>query len=344
MQVRFDTLAAPIRCEPPRRHMDFGIIGYGYTGQQHARGLRSISGTHLAAIAENDASRTAGVSAKAYLDYRDMLCDSSIQAVTICLPHFLHEQVTADALNAGKHVLVEKPLAISVEAGERLCRLAERVSRVLMVEMTHRFMPPLVEARQIVQAGRLGKILAVTETLFENVGLFGSLPTWMFSKEKAGGGVGLTSGIHLFDHVAWIMGRSLSLKGAQFGYSQALGNIEDTAAFFLSSDDGTPVHLTLGWRSEGKNLEGSLCCHGTQGTLQVDCWGGWKLETGNGCQQRSCFDEGTSIAERALVGMTSALKEFVAAIRESRGPNPSPDESLVSQRIIEQAYLAGRSQ
>jgi predicted dehydrogenase len=324
--------------------MNFGIIGYGYTGKQHARGLRSISGTHLAAIAETDASRTAGVSAKVYLDYRDLLQDSSIQAVTICLPHFLHEQVTADALNAGKHVLVEKPLAISVEAGERLCRLAERVSRVLMVEMTHRFMPPVVEARQVVQAGRLGKVLAVTETLFENIGLFGSLPSWMFSKEKAGGGVGLTSGIHLLDHVAWITGHPLSLQGARFGYSQALGNIEDTAAFFLTSDDGIPVHLTLSWRSEGKSLEGSLCCHGTQGTLQVDCWGGWKIDTSSGCQQRSCFDDGTSIAERALVGMTSALKEFVAAIRESRRPNPSADESLVSQRIIEHAYLLGKSQ
>src|SRR6185369_13253647 len=139
-------------------------------------------------------------------------CDSSIQAVTICLPHFLHEQVTADALNAGKHVLVEKPLAISVEAGERLCRLAERVSKILMVEMTHRFLPPVVEARQIVQAGKLGKVLAVTETLFENVGLFGSLPNWMFSKEKAGGGVGLTSGIHLLDHIAWIADCPLSLR------------------------------------------------------------------------------------------------------------------------------------
>jgi predicted dehydrogenase len=324
--------------------MNFGIIGYGYTGQQHARGLRSISGTHLAAIAENNASRTAGVNAKAYLDYRDLLCDSSIQAVTICLPHFLHEQVATDALNAGKHVLVEKPLAISAEAGERLCRLAERVSRVLMVEMTHRFMPPVVDARQLVQSGRLGKVLAVTETLFENVGLFGSLPSWMFSKEKAGGGVGLTSGIHLLDHVAWITGRPLSLQGAWFGCSQTLGDIEDTASFFLTSDNGIPLHLTLGWRSEGKSLEGSLCCHGTMGTLQVDCWGGWKIETGNGCQQRSCFDEGTSIAERALVGMTSALKEFVGAIRESRCPNPAPDESLVSQRLIEQAYLLGRRQ
>ena len=318
--------------------MNFGIIGYGYTGQQHARGLLSISGTHLAAIAENDTSRTAEVKTKVYLDYRDLLSDSSIQAVTICLPHFLHEQVTVDALSAGKHVLVEKPLAISVAAGERLCRLAAQVSRVLMVEMTHRFMPPVVQARQFVQSGKLGRILAVTETLFENVGLFGGLPSWMFSTEKAGGGAGLTSGIHLLDHVAWITGESLSLHAAQFGYSQAFGDIEDTAAFFLTSNQGLPVHITLGWRSQGKSLEGELCCHGSQGTLHINCWDGWKLETGSESQQGLCFEEQTSISERALVGMTSALKEFVAAIRERRRPNPSPEESLVSQRLIEQAY------
>lgn len=323
--------------------MNFGIIGFGYTGQQHARGLRSISGAKLTAVAENDASRTGGLNAKAYPDYRDLLCDSSIQAVTICLPHLLHEQVTADALNAGKHVLVEKPLAISAEAGERLCRLAERVSRVLMVEMTHRFMPPVIQARQIVQSGRLGKLLAVTETLFENVGLFGSLPAWMFSKEQAGGGVGLTSGIHLLDHVAWITGHPLSLQAARFGHSQSLGDVEDTASFFLTSGNGIPVQLTLGWRSSGKSLEGRLCYHGAQGTLDVDCWSGWKIETGNGSEQHSCFDEGTSIAGRALVGMTSALKEFVAAIRENRCPNPSPDESLASQRLIERAYLLEKS-
>ena len=194
--------------------MNFGIIGYGYTGQQHARGLRSISGTHLAAIAETDASRTAGVNAKAYLDYRDLLCDNSIQAVTICLPHFVHEQVTADALNAGKHVLVEKPLAISAEAGERLCGLAERVSRVLMVEMTHRFMPPVVEARQIVQAGRLGKILGGDgDSVRECWALRVSANLDVF-QEKAGGGVGLTSGIHLLDHVAWITGESTLTAGS----------------------------------------------------------------------------------------------------------------------------------
>ena len=323
--------------------MNFGIIGYGYTGQQHARGLLSISGTHLAAIAENDNSRTAEVKTKVYLDYRDLLCDSSIQAVTICLPHFLHEQVTADALSAGKHVLVEKPLAATVAAGERLCSLAERVSRVLMVEMTHRFMPPILQARQFVQENKLGRILAVTETLFENVGLFGCLPPWMFSTEKAGGGVGLTSGIHLLDHVAWITGQSLSLHGAQFGYSQALGDIEDTASFFLSSNEGLPVHITLGWRSKGKSLEGCLCCHGSQGTLHVNCWDGWRLEIGGEPQRGLCFAEKASIAERALVGMTSALKEFVAAIRERRRPVPSPEESLVSQRLIEQAYRLAKS-
>ena len=83
---------------------------------------------------------------------------------------------------------------MSVAGGERLCALARRESRVLMVEMTHRFMPPVTQARELVQAGELGEVMAVCDTPVECIEVLGSLPAWMFSKSMAGGGVGLTSG------------------------------------------------------------------------------------------------------------------------------------------------------
>ncbi|MEW5977688.1 MAG: Gfo/Idh/MocA family oxidoreductase [Acidobacteriota bacterium] len=322
--------------------MNLGIIGYGYTGQQHARALSTLPGAKLAAVSETDPARTADLSLPVFEDYHDLLREEAIQAVTVCLPHFLHEQVAADALDAGKHVLVEKPLAVSVAAGERLCRLAERASKVLMVEMTHRFMPPIIEARRLVQNGAIGQVLAVTDTVVESIGLFGSLPAWMLSRTQAGGGVGLTSGIHLIDHVAWIVGKPLSLRSAWFGCSQALGDVEDTAVFSLTAGDDTPVQVLLNWRREGQDLEGEITLYGTRGTLRVDCWGGWKLQAAQSLRQQDCFAKGSSIAVRALVGMRAALEEFVAAVSQGRRPDPRPEESLVSQRLIEQAYtLAG---
>jgi predicted dehydrogenase len=318
--------------------MNLGIIGYGYTGQQHARAAAAVPGIHLVAIAESDPSQSARADIKVYRYYQNLLQDASIDAVSVCLPHFLHEQVTHDVLNAGKHALVEKPLAITAAAGERLCQQANKVSRVLMVEMTHRFMLPIIEARQLIQGGEVGELLAVTDTVVESIGLLGSFPSWMLSKKLAGGGVGLTSGIHLIDHLSWIMGKPLALNAACFGHSQGFGDVEDTAALFLTAKPAVPVEILLSWRREGKGLEAAICFYGSKGTLQVDCWRGWKLENGRECREKNHFVEETPIAGRSLIGMTSALAEFAASIHQNRCPTPTADETLVSQRLIEQAY------
>jgi predicted dehydrogenase len=109
----------------------------------------------------------------------------------------------------------------------------------MMVEMTHRFLPPLQEARSLVAAGEIGEIMAINEVLVEDVRLFGSLPGWMLARDTAGGGVGLTSGIHLLDHISWISKQELVLKSAGLGKTQTLGNVEDTAAFALETETFT---------------------------------------------------------------------------------------------------------
>ncbi|MDA2926130.1 Gfo/Idh/MocA family oxidoreductase [Acidobacteria bacterium AH-259-G07] len=317
--------------------MNFGIIGFGYTGKQHARALTQLHEA-LVGVAEVDPEKRAESQVKSYRDYRSLVEDPTIDAVSVCLPHSLHEEVTSAALEAGKHVLVEKPLAMSVEEGERLCRLAKQVSRVMMVEMTHRFMPPLVEARELIQQGEIGEVLAVEDVVVESFGLFGSLPQWMFQRDQAGGGVGLTSGIHLLDHVSWLTGQALVLDSARFGYSQRLGDVEDTAAFSLSLNNGAPVHILLCLRAEGSGLEGRLNIYGENGTLRVEPWHGWKLELSDASREKAHFEDHLSIAERALVGMQGAIAEFIEAISKGRSPHPGPEETLVSQRIVEQAY------
>ena len=122
-----------IRIGKADRSMNFGIIGYGYAGQQHAAALASIEGVTLCAIAEVDERKRARASAQTYADYRVLLENPSIDAVSICLPHHLHEEVALAALSAGKHILVEKPLALTVAAGGALCNLAKTTNRILMV-------------------------------------------------------------------------------------------------------------------------------------------------------------------------------------------------------------------
>jgi predicted dehydrogenase len=289
-------------------------------------------------VAETDPLRHAEAGVPAFEDYRPVIHDPTIDAVTVCLPHSLHEQVASEALQAGKHVLVEKPLATSVVAGERMCELAERQNRRLMVEMTHRFLPPMVEARRILCSGALGDILAIEDVIVEDFGLFGALPSWMFQSSFAGGGFGLTSGIHMIDHLSWLTGQPLSLDCARFGYSQNLGDVEDTAALSLGLPNGAPVRILVCMRAEGSGLEGHIDIYGQKGTLRIEPWRGWKLESQGKPSGQLLFDDSVSVPDRALAGMVGALGEFVAAIREDRQPDPSPRASLPAQRIIEEAY------
>jgi predicted dehydrogenase len=318
--------------------MNLGIIGYGYTGRQHARAIASIEGVNLHSIAEVDERKRALAPAQTFADYRLLLESESIDAVTICLPHHLHEEVASAALSAGKHILVEKPLTMSVAAGRALCDLAKAKSRVLMVEMTHRFLPPLLEAKRRVAKGDIGDIMAVDELLVEEVGLFGSLPGWMLDRDRSGGGVGFTSGIHLLDHISWICQQSLTLQAASFSYGQELGNVDDTAAFALKTDRGVPVHVLLCWRKQGAGLNGHFTIIGSIGHLEVWPWGGIHVQSGTHAYEQSFFQAESTIAERALVGMKCAMQEFVDAICQNRSPDPQAEETLISQAIIEEAY------
>jgi predicted dehydrogenase len=315
-----------------------GIIGYGYTGKQHARAVARLDDVEVTAIAEADAGRRAEAEAPAYERYQDLLQQSGMDAVTVCLPHSLHAEVASAALLAGKHVLVEKPLAMSVAEGERLCALAGKTDRRLMVEMTHRFLPPMVEGRRILAEGGVGQILAIEDIIVEDFGLFGALPGWMFQSALAGGGFGLTSGIHMVDHLAWLTGEPLKLDCANFGYSQKLGDVEDTAAFSLRLQSGAPARVLVCMRAEGAGLEGRIDIYGRKGTLRIEPWRGWRLEAQGRVSEKVIFESTVTVPDRALTGMVGAMAEFVASIREARRPDPAPEESLVAQRIIEQAY------
>src|SRR5262245_24997408 len=109
--------------------MNFGIIGYGYTGQQHARALSGIKEATLRTGAEADKEKRRRARVRAVSNYHSLLKDPQIGAVSICLPHHLHEEAASLALSARKHVLVEKPLTIDVAAGKKLCALSKRVER-----------------------------------------------------------------------------------------------------------------------------------------------------------------------------------------------------------------------
>lgn len=323
-----------------------GIIGMGYTGWQHLRVAAQMPGLTVTAAADLDGARLRDLPApvRAVAGWRDLVADAGVDAVSVCLPHDAHEEVVGAALAAGKHVLVEKPLAIDLRGAEAIAAAARSArGRVVMVEMTHRFYPPLRQAHRLVRQGRLGRIYAVEDRIVQPVAE-GGLPGWMFQRRHAGGGVALTNGVHMLDRIRWLCGQPLRLRAATAGWSHGQGDVEDTAAMQLELADGTPVQFLAAWPRGAGPTDDELTLYGSAGTLRVWSWRGLRFEPlGGEPESWEGYPADMDAAARVRVGMRGALDEFAAAIATGRAAAPDAGELLDIQRLLDEFYrLSGR--
>src|SRR5580700_6239848 len=139
--------------------MRLAVVGLGFMGGVHLKALASVPSVELAAVVSRRAVESP---VKHYTKLADALADAEIEAVDLCLPTDLHESATIAALRAGKHVLVEKPMALSVESCQRMLVEAERAGRILMVAHVLRFFPAYRALQRAVDHHELGPIRAAT--------------------------------------------------------------------------------------------------------------------------------------------------------------------------------------
>src|SRR4030088_2058220 len=145
------------------RKLNLGIIGAGWPGQMHAQAMRACPEANLYACADVDDERRAALAKdyapeKSYGDYHDLLQDRHVDAAVICLPNFLHFPASLAALEAGKHVLCEKPPTMNAADMKVLHAEAAKRKLIYFFSRQGRFSPAVRMARQAVEEGRLGKI------------------------------------------------------------------------------------------------------------------------------------------------------------------------------------------
>jgi predicted dehydrogenase len=158
-----------------------GIVGIGFMGMTHFEGAKKVEGAHVGAIATRDPKKLAGDwstiqgnfgprgsnrtelgGVKKFSDYREMLKDPDIDLVDVCLPTDQHEKIVLEALAAGKHVLVEKPIAIELAAGQRMVESARKANRLLMVGQVLPFFPEFRWTADVIKSGMYGKLRAAS--------------------------------------------------------------------------------------------------------------------------------------------------------------------------------------
>jgi predicted dehydrogenase len=285
----------------------WGIIGCGVIAPFHARAVQATAGAHLVAVADEvpqQAARLAdefGVAASP--SSAALLADPAIQAVSLCLPSGLHATIGVAAAAAGKHLLCEKPIDITLAAADRLIDACQHYRVRLAVISQHRFGEPMRHIRQALADGRFGRLLFGGAFIpwYRTQGYYDS-GAWRGTWALDGGGCLMNQGIHYIDLLQWVMGpvESVSAQTATLGHRI---EVEDVAVATLRFANGA-LGLIQGSTAIYPGLPERLEIAGTGGTVvltagQLTAWE-FKDEKGEAAPY------GTKVTTAATTGATGS--------------------------------------
>ena len=228
--------------------INVAVLGLGRVGPAHVRTVEGNPRAALVALAEADQAKLDRVAGSFPAcatdpDYRAVLQRDDVQAVVICLPHWLHERAAIDAVQAGKHVLLEKPLANSVEECLRIAAVVAASDVKFTVGHTQHFYPIVAAAKRILDVGQIGRTIMGIDTWYKPHEPE-KRPAWMLDR-KLGGGMLLMDGVHMIDRLLWQIGGTVESVKAMNGnpvYPEIPA--DDTAMAFLQFANGVVVTIS----------------------------------------------------------------------------------------------------
>ncbi|HRE49797.1 MAG TPA: Gfo/Idh/MocA family oxidoreductase [Flavitalea sp.] len=249
----------------------FALIGCGRIAARHAEHIRSQG--RLVAVCDVLPERAAlfgrQFGAVAYTSFQDLLKKEEIDIVTVCTPNGCHAGQAIQSLRSGRHVLCEKPMSISVRDGLQMIDAASGSGKKLFVVKQNRYNPPVQEARKLLLAGKLGKILSFQINCFWNRTEAYYKDSWRGTKNMDGG-ILFTQFSHFTDLLYWFLGDIKEVSGFRANYlHRDCIEFEDTGTANIVMHNGAigNIHYTI--NSHKQNMEGSFTFFGERGTLKI---------------------------------------------------------------------------
>ncbi|KAA8755017.1 MULTISPECIES: Gfo/Idh/MocA family protein [Paenibacillus] len=277
---------------------------------------------------------------KAYSSYEELLANETVDAVSVCTPNYLHAPMAIAAANAGKHVLVEKPMAVSTEEGEQMIEAAKKNGVYLMVGHNQRLMPPHVKAKEILDSGKLGKVLNF-RTSFGHPGPEGwsvdGAESWFFRKEEAIMGAMGDLGVHKSDFIRYLLNDEVSEVAGFISTLHKEGTkVDDNATCLLRMKSGAIGTLVASWTQyrAGDNSTVLWCENGVMkiGTVEGD---EVIVELTNGTVET--YKVGAMATNEKQVP-SGVIDAFVESIVTQTPPAISGEEGLRSLQVILAAF------
>ena len=329
----------------------YGIIGCGVIGPTHASALNNIESAELVAVADIDEEKGKQFAEKYgaesyYTDYHELLGRDDIDAVSICTPHYLHGPMAIDAARAGKHALVEKPMAITMAQADQMIQEFESAKLNLGAIFQHRFDSGAQCIRKAIDEGRLGKLVrgGSYTKWYRSQEYFGD--GWRGKLAEGAGGALINQAIHMVDLLRWFMGpvEAIAANIATLTHDIEAEDVAIASIKFKSGALGT-VEASV---STVPNMPEQLEISGTKGTVLIEGTKliRWDVE-GESLEQMQ--DEGqcdSRFQGKSYYGDSHPrqIEEFVEAIIGGRKPYIDGVEGRKAVEVVLGIYESAREE
>ncbi len=328
--------------------LKIAFIGTGYISKIHARAAQKLEDVELTAVVNHRPESMAAFAAeftipRQYATIEALLQDGDVDAIVIGTPNYLHAPQTIAALDAGVHVMVEKPMAMDAAEAETMLEASRSSGALLMVAHCWRFDSEVLWLLEQVKAGRLGKII---RTKGYSVHVHWGPAGWFTQKRYAGGGALADMGIHALDTARFLLGdpRPVSVY-ARIGTYYKEFEVDDTGVIIVNWDNGATSTIESGWwQPHADGPEAATQLYGTVGFGQIFptylefsdvehvAWEridpGFPPVRDPHCQQ-SMYD--------------AQMTYFVECIRSDQTPRPGGLEGWINMRVVDAAYESART-
>jgi predicted dehydrogenase len=342
-----------------KTHFNVAVIGAGGIGQDHLASFRLHPAAKVIALAEVSPERGRQAADKFDIpelvtDYRKLLGREDIDVVSIALPNYLHASVAIDALRAGKHVMLDKPMATNAREAAKVVAEARKQRVLFMVGQNFRFNRETQTARQVVEMGTLGDIYHAKTSWSRRAGI-PRIGSWFTQKRFAGGGCTYDIGVHALDRCLYLMGEfdAAAVSGqtfAKFG-PRGLGNggwgrseidpkapfdVDDLSVALIKLKSGRTVLLEASWAAHGPLIDvNETQLFGTEAGLSLPPVKLFK-------QERSGYAAQEVDLLPPLVN-TNRMVHFIDCLLGTAKPFVKPEESLAVQKILDAIYVSART-
>ncbi len=282
-----------------------------------------------------------------YYHLETLLAMEQVDVLCVCTPNFLHEPHTIAALQAGVHVVVEKPMALSTDECDCMIAAAVLAGKTIFAVKQNRYNPPVREVKKLIDSGRLGQIFMVQVNCFWNRGdAYYAESDWRGKKKKDGGCL-FTQFSHFIDILYYLNGTIASVAGTIHNYShQHNTEVEDTGSFSMKAENGAIVNFNFTTCAYQKNMEGSITLFAEKGTVKI---GGQYLNTIEYQQLEgealpeiniSAKSNDYGLYQGSMSNHDKVIKNVVDVLQHNDTIMTTAEEGREVVHIIEQMYFA----